>query len=100
MRFLRITGKFLISVGVGVLLFVAWTLWGTGIYTHRQQRALAVEFDRLLERPVPPDPELGGPPKGFNPGPGEGVFRIRIPKADVDHVVVEGVGMEELRKGP
>jgi len=100
MTFLRITGKLLISVGVGVLLFVAWTLWGTGIYTHRQQRALASELNVLLQRPIPPDPELGGPPKSFNPGPGEGVFRIRIPKADVDHVVVEGVGTEELRKGP
>jgi sortase A len=28
------------------------------------------------------------------------VFKLRIPKAGVNHVVVEGVGDEELRKGP
>src|ERR671915_991869 len=46
MKILRIIGKSLISMGVGVLLFVAWTLWGTGIYTAREQAALAREFDR------------------------------------------------------
>src|SRR5918992_209593 len=101
MRYLRIAGKFLISVGVGILLFVAWTLWGTGIYTAREQRALAQEFGDLLRmRPITPEPEIGGPPKGYNPGPGEPVFRLRIPKAGVNHVVVEGVGEDELAKGP
>lgn len=37
---LKILGKFLISAGAGALLFLAWTLWGTGIYTERQQNRL------------------------------------------------------------
>jgi sortase A len=100
MTFLRYLGKFMISVGFGILLFVAWTLWGTGIYTENQQRALAAEFDEQLLHPIPADPELGGPPQSFKPGPGDPVFRIRIPRIDVNRIVVQGVDTEELRMGP
>ena len=105
MKFLRILGKLLISVGVGVLLFVAWVLWGTGIYTGQQQDALRDRFERELTDAPPPPPASDDEvrlPKGFLQGlqPGDPVFLLRIPKADVNHVVVEGVGTEELRKGP
>lgn len=101
MAYLRIFGKFLISVGVGVLLFVGWTLWGTGIYTAQQQQELSEQFDELP--PVEPRTSGGrfaGPPAGFSPGPGAPVFRIRIPAIKLSKVVVEGVGVEELRLGP
>ena len=99
MKALRIFGKFLISVGVGVLLFVGWTLWGTGLYTNQQQEALAQEFDQLPAvqgdpddpRPMAPDPL---------PGPGDPAFRLRIPAIDLQKIVVEGVGTEDLKKGP
>ena len=97
MRALEFVGKFLISVGVGILLFVGWTLWGTGFYTDRQQAALADEFDGAPR--IEPQ-ETGGPPEDFAPEPGEPVFRLRIPALDLRTVVVEGVGTEELRLGP
>ncbi|MFN2488936.1 MAG: sortase [Actinomycetota bacterium] len=102
MRILRNLGKLLISVGVGILLFVGWTLWGTGLYTARQQDRLASEFDDLPVMPIRPEDErgLGGPPKGFSPRPGDPVFRLRMPSIDLDHIVVEGVGDDELRLGP
>ena len=99
MSFLRLFGKFLISVGVGILLFVAWTLWGTGIYTAQQQDKLAELFDELPPIKPAADGRIG-PPEGFNPGPGQPVFRLKIPKLDVSYVVVEGVGTEDLKKGP
>ena len=104
MTWLRITGKLLISLGVGVLLFVVWTLYGTGIYTARQQDRLAEEFDRLpvFERldpkgkPLPP-----GPPAGFDPAPGAPVFRMHMPTIeDKPMMVVEGVDVDELKLGP
>lgn len=96
---LRIFGKFLISVGVGVLLFVAWTLWGTGLYTSQQQTALAQEFDQLpAVEPDPDDPKPTGP--ASLPGPGDPAFRLRIPSIDLQQIVVEGVGTEDLKKGP
>ena len=101
--YLRIFGKFLISVGVGVLLFVAWTLWGTGLYTAGQQERLGQELDRrIATAEVPRDRGGGrvGPPRRFAPGPGEPVFRMKIPEIGLSAVVVEGVGTADLRKGP
>ena len=104
MRILRFVGKLLISLGFGVLLFVAWMLWGTGFYTGQQQDRLEDEFAAAPD--VSPviqrfkGEEFTGPPKNFTPKPGEPVFRLSIPAIDADHIVVEGVGTEDLKKGP
>lgn len=97
MKVVELIGKFLISVGVGILLFVAWTLWGTGVYTGNQQAALADEFGSAPRVEVA---QTGGPPEGYAPRPGDPVFRLRVPSIDLNQVVVEGVGTEELRRGP
>ncbi len=105
MSFLRTLGKFLISTGVGVLLFVAWTLWGTGLYTAQQQDRLSHEYARLAPfaaSAAEPGHEetAAGPPAGYLPAPGEPVFRLRIPKINLSIMVVEGVGEEQLQLGP
>lgn len=101
MKALRIFGKLLISIGVGILLFVGWTLWGTGLYTQQQQDLLQQEFDQLPSVQVEGDDD--GPVK-LGPdgpvGPGRAAFQLRIPAIDLDQIVVEGVGTEELKKGP
>lgn len=104
MTVLRTLGKFLISVGVGVLLFVAWTLWGTGLSTNRAQASLESDFGRQgpigareLSRRGVQSVEVDD---SFEPGAGEAVFRIVIPNIDVRAMVVEGVETEHLRKGP
>jgi sortase A len=104
MRVLRTLGKFLISVGFGVLLFVAWTLWGTGLSTDRAQAALELDFGR--QDPIDAR-ELSREgvqsimvDDSFKPGPGEAVFRMVIPKIEEREMVVEGVDTESLRKGP
>lgn len=94
---LKILGKFLISAGVGVLLFLAWTLWGTGIYTERQQDRLEREFAAL--DPIPAA-ETGSPGRNFDPAPGAPVFKLEIPAIDVERIVVEGVETEQLKLGP
>lgn len=100
MKALRIFGKLLISVGVGVLLFVGWTLWGTGLYTQQQQDLLQQEFDQLPSRDIGPEDDPGklGPDKPI--GPGRAAFQIQIPAIDLEQIVVQGVGTEELKKGP
>ncbi|MDQ4096220.1 MAG: sortase [Actinomycetota bacterium] len=105
MSWLRVLGKFLISVGVGFLLFVAWTLWGTGLYTAQQQDRLREELSRLPE--IEPEEktskdgrEFVGPGESFDPDLGEPVFALSIPAIDVSDVVVQGVGEEELKLGP
>jgi sortase A len=104
MNLLRIIGKTLISMGVGVLLFVAWTLWGTGIYTAREQATLVRQFDQaplLPEHQVQQQANSGFVKvKAFRPRPGSAVFRINIPSIDLHQVVVEGVDTDHLRRGP
>jgi sortase A len=100
MVLLGIVGKFLISVGIGILLFVAWTLWGTGLVTQRHQERLAQEFEQqpVLRRTAPQSPT--GPPRGYRPDPGDAVFRLEIPAIGVDSIVVEGVEQDQLALGP
>lgn len=101
MRALPYVGKFLISVGVGVLLFVGWTLKGTDLYTNRQQDRLSQEFAAAPVIAAPPRNDgSAGPPKDFSPRAGDPVFKIDIPAIDVTEIVVEGVDTEELRMGP
>ena len=101
MRYVRVAGKLLISIGCGVLMFVAWTLWGTGIYTAQQQDALAQEFADAP--PVVLDPRSDEEvvvPDSYRPGPGEHAFKMSIPTIDFEQIVVEGVGSDALKKGP
>ena len=104
MTWVRILGKLLISVGVGVFLFVLWILYGTGFYTARQQNQLAEEFDRMPAFEIRTEegkPLPAGPPPGYDPPPGEPVFRMHLPTIEEDPmVVVEGVDTEELKLGP
>lgn len=97
MTILRTFGKLLISLGVGVLLFVAYVIWGTNLHTAKEQERLSIEFDQMQ---AVAGPRVGLPPEDFEPAPGAPVFRIRVPKIDMNYIVVEGVGEEELKLGP
>jgi sortase A len=107
MRALVFLGKLLISIGCGVILFVVWTLWGTGLLTEREQRQLDRAYAATPAVTASPVDDAGRAsvtpvevPASFRPRPGAPAFRLRIPKIGVNEVVVEGVGTEELRKGP
>ncbi len=104
-------GRALVTLGLLLLLFVAYQLWGTGIYQARAQNTLEQQFNQSLERggstttttptattsPVATTTTLGPltvPPEG------DAVARIGIPKIGIDQYVVEGVNVDDLRKGP
>jgi len=91
-------GRVLITVGILILLFVGYQLWGTGLYTARAQDDLKKDFDKQLaqveEDPLPADELPPAPPDG------EAIARIRIAKIGVDWAVVEGTETADLRKGP
>jgi sortase A len=96
-------GAILTGAGVLILLFVAYQLWGTGLYTSRQQDSLRSEFKQKAHVETGPsttsttlDPAHLPPP----PPTGDAVASIRIPKIGVDKIVVQGVGEPDLRKGP
>lgn len=109
-------GRVLIALGTVVLLFVAYQLWGTGFHEARAQSNLEEEFEESLdagpagrERPAAPTAPAEGLPSEevpaqeeapLPPPPGEAVAMLRIPKLDLEKVVVEGVSVADLRKAP
>ncbi len=102
--YVRGTGKTLISLGVLILLFVGYQLWGTGLAHDRAQKSLRSEFSRQLAAPAAePSPATSAtaPPTTVptRPVEGEAIAVIAIPKIGLDEVVVEGVGVEDLKKG-
>jgi len=104
-RVLGATGRVLITAGALILLFVAYQLWGTGVFEARAQDDLRDDFKQdLAARPAPARPADDRRPPTTAPVPvppaGEPVGIIRIPKIGVDKVVVEGTTVADLRKGP
>jgi sortase A len=116
------TGKVLITVGILILLFVAYQLWGTGIYTARQQNKLENQFEQALgstgSDKAPNFPTASTKPTGpttattvpvtttteppidpIDPS-SDAVAHIVIPKIGVDWIVVQGVSLDDLRSGP
>ena len=88
-------GRALIFLGVLILLFVAYQLWGTGISEARDQHRLKNEFKTVQQAPPPAD-RVALPPTPE----GDAVAIIEIPKINVNKAVVQGVGTEDLKKGP
>jgi len=114
-------GRALVTLGVLILLFVVYQLWGTGIFTARAQENLKHSFQKDLQRSgdddptVRPDPTTPTRPGAttsttiatshrFVPlttppdGQVEGV--IRIPKIGIEFYYVEGTSRDDLKKGP
>src|SRR5947209_6429851 len=88
-------GRALITIGVLILLFVAYQLWGTGISEARDQKHLKDQFKTVQQAPTP-SPSVALPP----PPEGDAVAMIEIPKINITKAVVQGVGTEDLKKGP
>jgi len=96
-RGLRIAGLVLIAVALALGGYVWWQLWGTGLTTRAAQNDLRPGFESTLgTEDVRNAPSASKVVKV----PGKAVAIIKIPKIDVDYVVVEGADTESLKKGP
>lgn len=96
-RFFRGLGQAMITSGVVILLFVVYELYFTNIYTHREQSTLR---NQLTEQWA--SAPSGEPPTLAAAELGNGIAVVRMPRLGTDYlaVVVEGVGVEDLKKGP
>ena len=127
-RVTGVVGRGLLGVGVLILLFVAYQLWGTGFAESHSQALLRQRFDAVLRHDRGSTPTTstttapsgststpsGGastttattePPPTVGPtitAPNEGspVGIIRIDKIGLDKVIVEGTATNDLRQGP
>ena len=115
-RTIAAIGRDLVTLGLLILLFVAYQLWGTGIFTARAQDDLKHEFDSELaavagdnpvvttadDRPTPGKPTRPRRPRSRRcsspPPEGEPIGVIQIPKIGVDKVFVEGIELRRPRR--
>jgi len=76
-------GRVLVALGVLILGFVAYQLWGTGIQAARAQDSLEREFEQSLGSTVPPTtaPSTSAPPTTTPPStlPGETTVATTAP---------------------
>lgn len=102
-RVIGILGRVFVGAGVILLFYTAYLLWGTGVYTKQEQKRAAdtlarnpiVSEEKLTKGNIPPARPQGGIAKL-----GEPLFTLKVPKIGLETVVVQGVGREELKKGP
>lgn len=120
-RQIQVAGWTLIWLGVLIFGYVAFQLWGTGLYASAAQDRLDQQFaERVSATPIATSPTVTVPADaGEQPDPrpastpvvpelipeeppseGEALGWIRIPEAEVDHVMVSGVTPEVLKLGP
>lgn len=116
-------GRTLVTLGILILLFVVYQLWGTGIFTARAQAGLKHDLRKELaqaaiDNPVvatttttvkepgatanssttlPRDNVRPAPP---TPAEGQGEGFITIPKIGLSMAFVEGTSRDDLKKGP
>jgi sortase A len=95
---LRGIGQTLITVGVVVLLFCVYELKVTNLYTAQEQDQLQDSLAR--EWALPQSPSANATPAAVDIGDGWAVLRIPALDRDFSKVVVKGVGVQELKRGP
>jgi sortase A len=109
-RGIREVGLALITLGVIVLLFVGYQLWGTGFAERHSQAVLKRDFNAAVATHQAADnPALEGSggragsgtsPANPSPAPGGALDHLVIPKIGLNVYVVEGVSEADLRRGP
>jgi sortase A len=109
-KVLGAVGRTFITAGVLILLFVAYQLWGTGLRTAQAQDDLEKDFNEILEdvqrttTTTTTSTTLPGEPETVPTIPpvpeGDPTARIVAPAIGLDWIVVEGVALADLKKGP
>lgn len=90
----RFVGEAFISLGVLMLLFVAYQLWWTNVLAGQKAGGEASELqDQWKDKPsAQADPER----RAGQFAPGEGFAIIHIPKLDIDTPIAQGVSKEQV----
>jgi sortase A len=107
-------GLGLFAVGVLLVSFVAYQLWGTGLYEEQAQSHLKSELTHTLHHALPTgtaeltDTQRFGLPALAHqtaptlpdPAVNDPVGLLSIPKIGINDAIVEGVGEAQLEQGP
>ncbi|WP_186382823.1 class E sortase [Amycolatopsis rhizosphaerae] len=95
-------GSTFVTLGFVVLLFVAYQLFVVPARTDGAQHSLEQELTRQWEGDPSglPAPVVGTAPDAGAPPNGKPLVRLFIPRLGLHWVVVEGVTLADLRRGP
>ena len=104
-------GRTLIAAGVLILLFVAYQLFGTNLAEQASQKKLKKSLppEVVARANAPSTTTTTGPgpttTTTFPPGPapppsGEALAILRLPRIGIEKAIVQGVGLDDLKKGP
>ena len=91
------------NIGIVIILFAAWQVWGTSIAQHQAQQALRAQFRshaKSTPRPAGGIRLIGADVRVPQPPEGSVVAHLQIPTIGVDQYVVEGTAEGDLAKGP
>jgi LPXTG-site transpeptidase (sortase) family protein len=90
------------NIGVLVLLFVAWQLWGTSISEHHDQKTLQAEFITELHHSPKVETQTLIPATEVvaNAPDGAVIGELQIPSIGLTQYVVSGTSSADLSKGP
>jgi len=114
-RTFNIIGRVLLALGVLVLLFAAYQLWGTGLAESHSQATLRTKLEKELPAGaaaraarIAAEGSATTLPSGAahvaattaTPAVGQPVGIIQIPTIGVDQVLVQGVQTADLQMGP
>lgn len=90
----RVSGELAMTLGLVVMMFAAYEIWGNGAEVQAHQDTLSGELDQQWDSPVVTGPK--GPA-----APGSSLIgRLYIPKFDKEWVVVDGVRDQDIKFGP
>jgi sortase A len=101
----RTTGETMVTLGLVLLLFAAYEVWGKAIIVNDHQRdldsQLSQEWDNQRDNPVV-SPSGGPGPAGapLPAPPGGSIARLYIPRLGKHWVVVEGVTPNDIKYAP
>jgi len=94
-------GELLITLGLIVLLFAAYEVYGKSFQVNAEQGRLDNALDEQWKVPAAPGGAPGGAtPVADKPIPGAGVARLYIPRLGKQWVVVEGVDPDDIKLAP
>jgi len=101
---IRVAGELMITLGLVVLLFAAYEVWGVGVIQGGKQDALADSLEQQWadeggNPTVGPTPSAGTGGLGSAAG-AKGIARLYIPRLGQQWVVVEGVTQADIRYAP
>jgi sortase A len=94
-RAFLVLGCLCLAGAAGIGAYLVWLLWGTGFTTQHFQAELRPQIQKIIDTKKPSDPSANTVRL-----PGNAIAIMQVPRIDLDMVVVEGTGTQQLEMGP